>query len=263
MHASPATRSPSRPVRPLSAWLAGRIDWPGYAALAERLAGEAARPAGRHPTLVVFELAPCITIGRQGSRVDVAIDDDELTSRQLAVRFTGRGGGAVVHGPGQVCVSLFAALADLGLGPHDVGACLERFEAGLAAALRAVKAGPIRYPGVHGIFGRTGLLASVGVAVRRGVVAHGAFVNVSPPLDLHPRVTTLRLPLAGGGTRPVSMGSVEADIQRMVRLQDARTAIVQHLSEAFGFEHTHIQSGFPVAAVATGPTHSEFISRVG
>lgn len=260
MHASPAIESPSRPVRPLAAWLAGRIDWPGYAALAERLAGEAAQPGGRHPTLVVFELSPCITIGRGGSRIDVAIADDELRSRQLPLRFTGRGGGAVVHGPGQVCVSLFASLADLGLGPHDVGAVLERFEAGLAAALRAMKAGPIRHPGVHGIFGRTGLLAAVGMAVRRGVVAHGGFVNVSPALDLHHRVTSLRL---AGSMKPVTMGSIEADIQRLVRLQDARTALVQHLGDAFGFDETHIQSGFPVTAAATGPAHSECISHVG
>ena len=34
---SPAIASSRSPLRPLSAWLAGRIDWPGYAALAERL----------------------------------------------------------------------------------------------------------------------------------------------------------------------------------------------------------------------------------
>jgi lipoyl(octanoyl) transferase len=259
----PGSPSSLVPLRPLSAWLAGRIDWHGYAALAERLAGEAAQPRGRHPTLVIFELAPCITIGRLGSRMDVALDDDELRSRQLSLRFTGRGGGAVAHGPGQVCVSLFASLADLGLGAHDVGMLLERFQAGLAGALRAVKAGPIRHAGVHGIFGRTGLLAAVGMAVRRGAVAHGAFVNVSPALDLHHRVTTARVPTAEGGLKPTSMGSVEADIQRMVRLQDARTALVQHLSEAFGFEQTHIHSGFPVATVAGGPSHPEAISRVG
>lgn len=260
---SPTPETPNPPVRPLSAWLAGRIDQAGYATLAERLAGEAALAGGRHPTLVVFELAPSITIGRLGSRTDVALDDDELRSRQLALRFTGRGGGAVAHGPGQVCVSLFASLADLGLGPHDVGVVLERFEAGLALALRSLKAGPIRHPGVHGIFGRTGLLAAVGMAVRRGVVAHGAFVNISPALDLHHLVTSLRLPTPEGGARPVSMGSVEADIQRMVRLQDARTSLVQHLSDAFGFEQTHIQSGFPVVLATAGPAHPECISRVG
>jgi lipoyl(octanoyl) transferase len=230
--------------------------------LAERLAGEAALPGGRHPTLVVFELEPCITIGRLGSRADVLWADEELRSRQLPLRFTGRGGGAVAHGPGQVCVALFAALADLGLGPRDVGACLERFEHGLAAALRTLKAGPVRHAGTSGIFGRTGLLAAVGMAVRRGVVAHGAFVNVCPALDVHQRIVSSRRLQADGSTATVTMGSVEADIQRRVRLQDARTALVEQLADAFGFEQIHIQSGFPVVAVA-GPTFPGTFSRVG
>ena len=112
----PASPPSSSPTRPLSAWLAGRIDWPGYARMAERLAGEAALSGGRHPTLVVFELEPCITIGRLGSRADVLMADEELQSRRLPLRFTGRGGGAVAHGPGQVCVSLFASLDDPALG---------------------------------------------------------------------------------------------------------------------------------------------------
>lgn len=259
----PAPPTPRLPHRPLAVWLAGRIDWAGYAVLAERLSGEVAAAGGRHPTLVLFELEPCVTIGRLGSRTDVAIDDDELRSRQLAVRFTGRGGGAVVHGPGQVCVSLFAALADLGLGPYDAGPCLERLEHGLAAALRDVQAGPIRHPGVPGVFGRTGLLAAVGLAVRRGAVSHGAFVNVSPSLELHQRVTSLRLPRTEGSRRATRMGSVEADVQRRVRLQDARTALVQHLADAFCFEQTHIHSGFPLRPAAGGPAHSGVVRRVG
>jgi lipoyl(octanoyl) transferase len=254
---------PAAPTRPLSAWLAGRIDWPGYSRMAERLAGEAALPGGRHPTVVVFELEPCITIGRLGSRADVLMADEELQSRQLPLRFTGRGGGAVAHGPGQVCVALFAALADLGLGPCDVGPCLARFEQGLAGALRTLKAGPVRHAGSSGIFGRTGLLAAVGLAIRRGVVAHGAFLNVCPALDVHQRVISSRHTKADGGAAAVTMGSVEADIQRRARMQDARTAVIEQLAEAFGFDQTHIQSGFPVVPAATGSAHPEFISRVG
>jgi len=231
--------------------------------MAECLAGEAAAAGGRNPTLVVFEPAPSITIGRLGSRADVAIDDDELASRQLPLRFTGRGGGAVLHGPGQVGISLFASLADLGLAPHDVGGCLERFETALAAVVRSLKAAAVRHPGVPGIFGRTGLVAAVGMAVRRGVVAHGGFLNVSPPLELHHRVTAIRRPTADGGLEPVSMGSIEADIQRRARLQDARTAIVQHVADTFGFDQTHIQSGFPLPRSAAGPARPECVSHVG
>jgi len=252
----------SGPIRPLSVWLAGRIDWPRYAALAERLAGETTT-GGRNPTLVVFELEPAITIGRLGSRADVALSDEELASRQLPIRFTGRGGGAVLHGPGQVCVSFFAAFADLGFGDHEVGAFVGRFENGLGSSLRALGTGPITLPGAAGIMGRTGLLAAVGLAVRRGGVAHGAFVNVAPSLELFHRVTSARRVSATGEVIPVTMSSVEADLQRRVRLQDARTALVESLAMAFGFETTHIQAGFPVAPSAIGPRPTEPMSRVG
>jgi len=230
--------------------------------MAERLAGETAA-GGRPPTLVVFELEPCITIGRLGSRADVALAADELAARRLAVRFAGRGGGAVLHGPGQVCVSLFAALEDLGLADRDVGGLVERFEHGLAAALRGLKAAAIRRPGAAGVFGRTGLLAAVGLAVRRGGVAHGGFVNVGPALDLHHRVTSQRLPTGQGAWQSVVMSSVEAEIQRRVRLQDARTAIAAALADSFGFEQPHVHSGFPLVPAALGSSALEHVARVG
>ena len=60
-----------------------------------------------------------------------------------------------------------------------------------------------------------------------------------------------------------TMSSIEADVQRKVRLQDARSALVQHFVDAFGFPQSHIQSGFPVPLRGTGPSHPEFASRVG
>ena len=59
------------------------------------------------------------------------------------------------------------------------------------------------------------------------------------------------------------MSSLEADLQRKVRLQDARSALVQHLSEAFAFPRTHIQAGFPLPIRETSLSQTEHISRVG
>ena len=248
------------PRRSLSVWLGGRISVDAYASMAERLAWEVSEPEGRPPTLLLYEPAAAITIGRLGSRTDVDLTDDELRSRRLEIRFVGRGGGAVLHGPGQVGIALFAKLDDLGFGRHDVGAYLERFEAGLEGAVRAVRCGAARDSHLHGIFGRTGLLAAVGVAVRRGVVWHGGFLNVQPAIELFHRVRTVPV-AAGDGMR--TMSSVEADVQRKVRLQDARSAVVQHMADAFDFPHAHVQSGFPVPVREAGPSHPEFASRVG
>jgi len=248
-------QSADRASRPaVAVWLAGSIGLDAYGTMAERLAWEVSEPAGRPPTLVLYEPAPSITIGRLGSRADIALSDDDLRSRGLEVRFVGRGGGAVLHGPGQIGFALFATLSDLGLGRHAVGPYLERLEAALEGAVRSLRCGAARDSRVHGIFGRTGLLAAIGVAVRRGVVWHGGFLNIQPPLELHRRIKTVPV-AAGAGTH--TMGSVEADVQRRVRLQDARAALVEHFTDAFEFPRSHIQSGFPVPIRAAGPASSE------
>ena len=246
--------------RPLAAWLAGSIGLDAYASLAERLAWEVSEPDGRPPTLLLCDLEPSITIGRNGSRTDVDFDDDELRSRRLKVRFVGRGGGAVLHGPGQVCIALFATLGDLGLGPHDVGPYLERLEAALEATIRGLRCGVARDSRFHGIFGRTGLLAAVGVAIRRGVVCHGAFLNVNPSIEPFQRVRSVPVACGGG---PHTMGSVEADVQRRVRLQDARSSLVRHVVDTFAFPRSHIQSGFPLPVREAGRGRQEVASRVG
>lgn len=255
-HAAVAPCGRPRARRPLAVWLAGRIDFDRYADMAERLAWEVSEPDGRGPTLVLCEPAPAITIGRGGSRADVGLTDDDLRSHGLAVRFVGRGGGAVPHGPGQAFAALFARLEDLGLDRHDVGGYLERFHCGLEKALRDLRTGAVRRPGHAGVFGRTGLLAAVGVAVRRGVACHGAFVNISPPLDLCQRVRSAAVPGAAG-----CMGSVEADLQRRVRMQDARTALAQRITDAFVFPRSFVHAGFPLAVRAPHREGREAVTR--
>jgi len=257
MNARHSNRS-SRPA--VAVWLAGTIGLDAYGPMAERLAWEVSEPDGRPPTLVLYDLAPSITIGRLGSRADIALSDDELRSRGLEVRFVGRGGGAVLHGPGQIGIALFASLADLGLGRHAVGTYLERLESGLEGTVRGLRCGAARDSRVHGIFGRTGLLAAIGVAVRRGVAWHGGFLNIQPPLELHRRIKSVSV-ATGAGTH--TMGSVEADVQRRVRLQDARAALVEHLVDAFEFPQSHIQSGFPIAIQNAVSAPSERRRSVG
>ena len=248
---------PGSARRPLAVWLAGRIGWDAYAALAERLAWEVSEPAGRPPTLLVSELEAAVTIGRLGSRADVDFTTEELRSREIDIRFVGRGGGAVLHAPGQVFVALFARLEDLGLGRHDVGAYMERFQAGLATALERLGARCGPRPGGHGLCGRTGLLAAVGIAVRRGVAGHGGFVNVCPALEPFRQVHVAAAAPDGATT----MGSVEAEVRRKVRMQDARTALVEGIAAGFTFPRTQIQSGFPCPIPQ--PARRERFSRVG
>ena len=100
---------PSKNQRSLSVWLAGRLQQEAYQSIAERIAWDVSEPNGRSPTLVIYEPATGITIGRLGSHTDIDIPSDELVRKGIAVRFVGRGGGAVLHGPGQVGIALFCS----------------------------------------------------------------------------------------------------------------------------------------------------------
>ncbi len=241
----------TQPTPRLSVWLAGRIDFEAYLTLAERLAWEASEPEGRGPTLLLCEHADVITMGRLASRRDVQLTDEELAQLGIRLRFVGRGGGAVPHTEGQVAAYLFARLTDLGLGEHDVAAYIDRFEAGLAAAVRGMKCRASRRAGVAGVFGGSGQLAALGIAVRRGVVLHGGYVNVATPAAVYRKVQTT----AAGG-----MGSVEADRRRRAAATEARSLIVQQLAAAFNAEVVSLQSGIP-GEFAGGRPHSPHTAR--
>ncbi len=130
-HSKKPRQDPSTNQRSLNVWLAGRLQQEAYQSMAERIAWDVSEPNGRSPTLVIYEPDTGITIGRLGSHTDIDIPSDELVRKGIAVRFVGRGGGAVLHGPGQVGIALFAPLSKLGLSSYDVGGFLERFEFGV------------------------------------------------------------------------------------------------------------------------------------
>lgn len=86
--------------RALEAHLLGQIDFDTALALQQHLVYEAGGRRDESITLLVCEHPPIITIGRGGSRSQLRATTAELTSRQLEVRFVSRGGGAIVHAPG-------------------------------------------------------------------------------------------------------------------------------------------------------------------
>jgi hypothetical protein len=57
------------------------------------------------------------------------------------------------------------------------------------------------------------------------------------------------------------MTSIEVDVQRRVRLQDVRSALVHQMVESFGFPQPHIQAGCPILGSAA--RLSETVSRAG
>ncbi|MCC6124745.1 MAG: hypothetical protein IT426_07280 [Pirellulales bacterium] len=205
---------------------------------------------GEHPNL--------ITIGRGGSPGNVRQDNSALKSREIEAIYVNRGGGCLLHCPGQLAIYPLVPLAWHGF---TVGEFLDRFQAGIIEALADLNVPARTLPGIHGIWGRTGQLAAVGVAVRSWVTYYGAYLNVDPPLGLFRLVdsnphqpsppapttpwcppTKLRSVPGEGG----SMSSLMAERRGSIKMTMVRAALVGRLAEAFGCDRYHLFTGHPL-----------------
>ena len=177
-----------------------------------------------------------MTIGRAGSRGDVRLTGSELAARQIAIRYVSRGGGAILHGPGQLAIY---PVVSLEWHHWSVGQYLQRLQSALLNTLRAVKLRPQTMEGSYSLAGRRGVVAMVGLSVRQGITGHGAFLNVNPDMRDQDCVPAL----AG---QPMS--SILSERLLPVRMQDVRAALVAHLAAAFDCDRHDLHTGHPLLA---------------
>lgn len=216
--------------------LLGLVDYSSCLALQQRLVYETAERDDGQIVLLICEHPNLITIGRGGSVRSVAVDCGPVRHGQLITRWVNRGGGCLLHAPGQLALYPIVPLRWHGL---SVGRYLDCLQSGIIAALTDVGIAARGQTGRHGVWGRTGQLASLGVAVRNWITYHGAFVNVSPPTGLL-RIVENDSP---GGPR---MSSLVAERGRAAKMHTVRAAIVHHLAEALGCDRYHLHTGHPL-----------------
>lgn len=144
----------------------GRVGYDAARALQSRLAND--RAAGAcGDLLLLLEHPPVLTIGR-----NAAAPSGDGTP----VIRTDRGGNVTYHGPGQLIAYPVVALRAAGRGVRAFVAQLEDALSDTAADLGVVAKGRPGLPGVWTAAERK--LASIGLAVRRGVTLHGCALNV-------------------------------------------------------------------------------------
>jgi lipoyl(octanoyl) transferase len=239
----------------LEVHLLGMLDFDQAEQFQQRLVYEAGGRADGQITVLVCEHKPIITVGRDGSYADVRLSTKELISRQLELRWVNRGGGCLIHGPGQLAVYPIVPLERRG---WSVGEYLRRFQAGLMAMLDSLGISGETKEGRYGVWARTGLVAAMGVAVRDWTTYHGAFINICPTLELHRYVDTDPY---GGRT----MSSLVAARRRPIRMTAVRAALTAPLAEAFGCDRYHLHTSHPLLAqiesTRTSPAPAEIPAR--
>lgn len=142
----------------------------------------AARRSGRvDDALILTAHPPVITLGRRGGTGDLLFPEAELAARGVAVERVERGGLVTAHGPGQLMVYPVMHLPSLGLGVAEFVHRLEEAALGVCAAV-GVEAG--RRQDHPGLWVGERKIASLGLAVSRGVTTHGLALYNRPEPEL-------------------------------------------------------------------------------
>lgn len=221
--------------------LLGRVDFDDCLALQHRLAYEAGGRDGGQIDVVLCEHPAMITIGRAGSRSQVRLSQEELKRRQLSIRWVGRGGGCVLHAPGQLAIY---PIVPLEWFDWTVGEYLRRFRLGVTSALASLGVSTTLSESGFGVFGRSGPLAVMGVGVRNWTTVHGAFLNVNPAMTHYGFVDVCSPQHAV--CQKTTMGCVVAERRRPVKMTAVRAALVEQLADSFGCQRYHLHTGHPL-----------------
>lgn len=199
------------------AWLLdlGRAEYGATWSVQKALA--ARRAADRIPDgLILVEHEPVVTLGRRGA-------DSDVLDPTLPVFRVERGGEATFHGPGQLVGYPILKLPDR----LEVKRLVTDLEEVLILAcadfgIAATHEGPER-----GVWVAGQKLASLGLAIQRGVTFHGFALNVSTDLSYFLKIR----PCGHAGT---IMTSMEKVLDHPVDLEDVRASVLVRFQEVFG-----------------------------
>jgi len=151
------------------------IDFDHSVALQRRLVYESSGRRDGHVSCLLCEHPPTISIGRAGSRRHITISPQELRRRKIELRWIGRGGACIAHTPGQLAVY---PIVPLQFYNWSVGDYLQRLQDALLDTLKSMQITGYKRPGRFGLWGKSGMLAAIGVSVQNWTTSHGAFLNV-------------------------------------------------------------------------------------
>src|SRR5262245_2663599 len=89
--------------RALQVYLLGSVDYGAMLRFQHRLVYEISGDRSRS-LLILCEHPPLISVGREGSHEHIGFEPAELDAREWPVRWVNRGGGCLLHLPGQLAI---------------------------------------------------------------------------------------------------------------------------------------------------------------
>jgi lipoyl(octanoyl) transferase len=215
----------------------GLVDFAELQLLQRRIVYELGEGQGRCAALILCEHPPTISIGRAGSRAHIVADDEMLRGMGIRAFYVNRGGGCILHLPGQLAAYLVMPLAARGL---SVQGYLDRLQAAILGVLSEFDLSGAARCELPGIFSGTARIATIGIAVNRWIAYHGVTLNVGPFLELFELLDE-----PGIGRSPLRQTSMESRRQRATPMSKVREAMIRNVQEAFGMERHHLYTQHP------------------
>jgi lipoyl(octanoyl) transferase len=242
MSSLPASRSSTSAA--LEVRLLGAVDFDAALALQEWLTYELGDSRSDRGVLLLCEHPPLITIGREGTRRDVLASDVDLDACEMPVRWIGRGGGTVVHAPGQLAIYPLFSLRQRSLTP---GEFRRRMEAALVSVCHELRVPAKRCDAGRGLWSRGGQVGHFGGTVKSGVTMHGAWLNVAVEPGFLRMIRCEREPSAEFGSRAPEhrVTSLQAQLLRRIPMSAAREATIRHIAAALDYDAVHTHTGHP------------------
>ncbi len=219
--------------RILRAYLLGSVDWDQLLHMQRRLIYEVTGTPGSSAVLIC-EHPPSITIGREGSRDHIRYEASYLERKGWPVRWHARGGGVMLHLPGQLACYPIVVLSQFGWTPAQYVHLLEKIAVDLLRSYGLSAAPDHRCPGV--VVGER-RIAHVGVAIRNGVTCFGIVINVDPDLQPFYRVR------CDGADKP--MTSLQRETCGRFRISGVRQRLLEILQQYLKVDRLSIFHALP------------------
>ena len=221
----------------LEVYLLGTIELEEALRLQRRLIYDLGERGGA--SLILCEHPPTLSIGRSGSRGHIRPDDDQLSTWGVPMRWVNRGGGCILHLPGQLSFYLIHTLQPKSL---NLQAYINRISGALVDLLSEFELrGQVRND-VPGVYLGPSRVASLGVAVNRWIAYHGGTLNVATYLEPFDQILSEPGP-SGNALRQTSM---EAWRQRPTPMSKVRESLIRHIELRFGLQRHHLYTDHPL-----------------
>ena len=221
-------------------YMLGRVELSKYLRLQRQLV-ETQSYASDRIQVLLCEHEPVISVGRMGSHADIRLGAERFKSGKLKSLWGARGGGCILHRPGQLAVYPLIPMNWYQVSPGKV---LRLVRQAVVDALHELSYTPLDTEIDFNIWGRTGLLGVTAMAVQQGVSCFGTYLNVEPEMRDYGFIDAVKK-IPADQSRG-TMSSLLAERRQVVRMAQIRSAMVQSFADVFECQDYHIHTGHPL-----------------